>query len=85
MKLTLEISEDTLQAIEKFTEHQVDGYKAGQLSHKEYDYGQGLAVEVLTGMLRSNPDIFRYTAAMKKVRDGFTIILDGKEKIAYLE
>jgi hypothetical protein len=77
--------EDTLESIEKYTELALHVYKFGIATKTETLELKATACIALEGILRDNPDIFRYTKDKQAIRKNVTILLDGKEKRAYLE
>jgi hypothetical protein len=64
--LELNLSEDALWAIEKFTERQIKNAKAGGLKDMDWEESRSYAVEAMCRFLRDNPEVFRYSRDIDK-------------------
>jgi hypothetical protein len=85
MRAVIDFDEETLEAIEKFTELAVRTYKAGEARKNEVAEIKALACIALQGILKENPDTFRYKKDMRSVRDNVEILVEGRIQKAYIE
>jgi hypothetical protein len=65
----MNLSDEFLLAVDKYTDAMVDAFEAGELQRSEYEHARSYAVEALTQLLRDNPDTFPYLRRMQAVSD----------------
>ncbi len=61
------VTEETERHIEQYTALALDLNARGGSTKEEWEHARSYAVEALSGLLRANPDRFRYAREMDRV------------------